>query len=97
MEMDKNLTWLGEQFGLRKQAAGQWLVSPPVHPQRVFEIEDLLEIPGQLCRFLGYARLGFDTTPVPNLADVLAADPRLTTNGRESILNLYRALTDPGT
>lgn len=64
-------------------------------PEQVFAIERVLELePGALSRLLGY--LPADAVATVTVEDAIRADPTLSSQHRDAVLALYRALSDPG-
>jgi hypothetical protein len=91
-EMGRSQSWLADELGgLSPQAVSEFLRKGPPR-ERAFQIEDLLGMPGQLAPLAGFTRPGVERD-LPTLAEVLAADQRLTDRDRAAILSLYDVLT----
>lgn len=65
------------------------------NPYQVFALERALGVPpGSLSRLLGY--LPADAVASVGVEDAITADPTLSSQHRDAVLALYRALSDPG-
>jgi len=86
---------LAEPLGITPQAVSKWYTgdSAPREADRVFLIEELLELPaGTLSRFLGY--LPVEAVTTTTVTQAIEADPALDDRDRRVLLATYREMVE---